>query len=148
MIADKAVGPHLFGENRMPVEKSCGSRSPGRTRPRRRPPFISEGYERGHCDLRRFIGLGLKGLQKVMNYWSSPAPLGHDRIYRRLFQEAFPGESDPYDLPHVAKAIAAFERSFVPLRSPPHVFGSLGRVGGSVDHYAAGRKVAILRPAN
>jgi cytochrome c peroxidase len=34
-------------------------------------------------------------------------------IDRALFRDAFPGEPDPYTLPHAARAIAAFERTLV-----------------------------------
>ena len=41
-----------------------------------------------------------------------------DPVYQRLFPEAFPGVSDPYTIPNVTRAIAAFERSIVSMRSP------------------------------
>ncbi len=41
-----------------------------------------------------------------------------DPIYSPLFRQAFPGESDPYSIPNVAKAIAAFERTIVTQGSP------------------------------
>jgi len=59
------------------------------------------------------VELGLKGRQPQFL-----ALLRRDPIYRKLFPQAFPGKSDPYDLPHITKAIAAFERSIVSMRSP------------------------------
>jgi cytochrome c peroxidase len=59
------------------------------------------------------IELGLKGHEPEFI-----AILRRDPIYRRLFPQAFPSESDPYDLAHVTKAIAAFERSITSMRSP------------------------------
>jgi cytochrome c peroxidase len=44
--------------------------------------------------------------------------LSDDPVYRRLFQAAFPGDKDPYTIPHVAQAIATFERTIVSNRSP------------------------------
>jgi cytochrome c peroxidase len=39
-------------------------------------------------------------------------------IYRVLFSQAFPGENDRYTLVNVSKAIAAFERTIISVRSP------------------------------
>jgi len=44
--------------------------------------------------------------------------LGADPVYRRLFPQAFPGEGNPYAIPNVARAIAAFERTIVGADSP------------------------------
>jgi cytochrome c peroxidase len=46
------------------------------------------------------------------------ALLHSDSVYRDLFPRAFPGESDPYNLSNTTKALAAFERTIVSLRSP------------------------------
>jgi cytochrome c peroxidase len=59
------------------------------------------------------IELGLKGheqefLQSVRS----------DPVYQNLFPEVFPGEAEPYTLANVTKAIAAFERTIISLRSP------------------------------
>jgi cytochrome c peroxidase len=59
------------------------------------------------------IELGLKGHETEML-----ASLRRDRIYQRLFPQAFPSESDPFTLANVTKAIAAFERTIVSMRSP------------------------------
>jgi cytochrome c peroxidase len=46
------------------------------------------------------------------------AMLPQDPVYRRLFPQAFPNETDLYSLRNVTKAIAAFERSIISMRSP------------------------------
>jgi cytochrome c peroxidase len=59
------------------------------------------------------IELGLKGHEKeVLD------AVRRDSVYQALFPKAFPGVSDLYTFPNVAKAIAAFERSIVSMRSP------------------------------
>src|SRR5580704_9220752 len=59
------------------------------------------------------IELGLKGHeQKFLD------AVRRDPIYRARFPKAFPGSADPYTLANVIKAIAAFERSIVSMRSP------------------------------
>jgi cytochrome c peroxidase len=59
------------------------------------------------------IELGLKGHeQKFLD------AVRRDPIYRARFPKAFPGSADPYSLANVVKAIAAFERSIVSMRSP------------------------------
>src|SRR5271170_7490661 len=59
------------------------------------------------------LELGLKGRENEFL-----AELHADAIYQRLFLEAFPGASDAYTIANVTKAIAAFERSIVSMRSP------------------------------
>jgi cytochrome c peroxidase len=59
------------------------------------------------------IELGLKGHERDFL-----ADVKRDPVYQRLFPAAFPGESDLYTLKNVTKAIAAFERSIVSVRSP------------------------------
>ena len=59
------------------------------------------------------IELGLKGHEQELL-----ETLRGDAVYQRLFPAAFPGESDVFTLAHVTKAIAAFERSIVSMRSP------------------------------
>jgi cytochrome c peroxidase len=59
------------------------------------------------------IELGLKGHEGDFL-----AAAKHTAVYRRLFPAAFPGESDPYMLKNVTRAIATFERSIVSVRSP------------------------------
>ena len=59
------------------------------------------------------IELGLKGHeQEFLN------TVRHDPIYQALFPQAFPGAADPYTIPNVTKAIAAFERTIISMRSP------------------------------
>ena len=59
------------------------------------------------------IELGLKGHEQEFL-----ATLRRDPVYQRLFPAAFPGESDAFSLSNVTKAIAAFERTIVSMRSP------------------------------
>ena len=58
------------------------------------------------------VELGLKGREQEFL-----ALVAHDPTYRRLFPRAFPGEGQ-VTLENVTKAIAAFERSIVSVRSP------------------------------
>jgi len=59
------------------------------------------------------IELGLKGHeQELLN------ALRRDRLYQRLFPQAFPETGDVYTLQNVTKAIAAFERTIISMRSP------------------------------
>lgn len=59
------------------------------------------------------IELGLKGHeQEFLN------TLRLDPLYQRLFPQAFPETGDLYTLPNVTKAIAAFERTIISMRSP------------------------------
>jgi cytochrome c peroxidase len=58
------------------------------------------------------IELGLKGHEReFLN------GLRRDPIYQRLFPAAYPADSDAFTLSNVAKAIAAFERTIVSMRS-------------------------------
>jgi cytochrome c peroxidase len=59
------------------------------------------------------IELGLKGHEPDFL-----AAVRRDPIYKRLFPAAFPSEKDRYTLGNVTKAIAAFERNIISLRSP------------------------------
>jgi cytochrome c peroxidase len=59
------------------------------------------------------VELGLKGHEQ--EFLSAAR---QDTVYQRLFPRAFAGESDPYTLGNVTKAIAAFERTIVSMRSP------------------------------
>ena len=59
------------------------------------------------------IELGLKGHERQFL-----DVLQRDPVYQALFPKAFPGETDPYTLANVTKAIAAFERTIVSMRSP------------------------------
>jgi cytochrome c peroxidase len=59
------------------------------------------------------VELGLKGREPEFL-----AALRGDPVYEGLFPQAFPAERDPYTLANVTKAIAAFERTIVSVRSP------------------------------
>ena len=59
------------------------------------------------------VELGLKGHEQEFI-----RAIGSDEVYRRLFPVAFPGETDPYTLHNVTKAIASFERTIISVRSP------------------------------
>jgi len=59
------------------------------------------------------VELGLKGHElELLNM------LRRDRLYQRLFASAFPDSVDAFTLPNVTKAIAAFERTIISMRSP------------------------------
>jgi cytochrome c peroxidase len=57
--------------------------------------------------------LGLKGHEQELL-----DTLRRDPIYQTLFPQAFPGPTDPYTIPNFTKAIAAFERTIISMRSP------------------------------
>ena len=44
--------------------------------------------------------------------------LRSDAVYRTLLPAAFPGQRDPFTIPNVTKALAAFERTIISARSP------------------------------
>jgi len=77
------------------------------------------------------IELGLKGHEGDFLGAAKNTP-----VYQRLFPAAFPGESDPYTLKNVTKAIAAFERSIVSVRSPYDRY----RYGGDPSAISAAAK--------
>lgn len=108
------------------------------------------------------IELGLKGHEQEFL-----AALRRDAVYTTRFPAAFPGEGDAFTLSNVTKAIAAFERSIVSMRSPYDRYrwggdssaisdamhdGSLATLEEVIDHYAAGgkfdhpNKSRIVRP--
>jgi cytochrome c peroxidase len=59
------------------------------------------------------IELGWKGHEQELL-----TAIRQDPVYQRLFPRAFPVESDIYTVPNVTKAIAAFERTIISMRSP------------------------------
>jgi cytochrome c peroxidase len=59
------------------------------------------------------IELGLKGHEQAFL-----KTLTGDPLYQRLFPLAFPGARDGYTLQNVTRAIAAFERTIISMRSP------------------------------
>ena len=58
------------------------------------------------------VEMGLQG-----DGHSAVAALSADSRYRELFAAAFPGDAAPLSMDHVIKAIAAFERTIVSMRS-------------------------------
>ena len=59
------------------------------------------------------VELGLKGQEgKLLDV------LRRDDVYRRLFPRAFPEDGDAYSIQNVTRAIAAFERTIISMRSP------------------------------
>jgi len=59
------------------------------------------------------IELGLKGQEERFL-----GDVRRDPVYQKLFLNAFPGESGPYSMSNVAKALAAFERTMISVNSP------------------------------
>ena len=59
------------------------------------------------------VELGLRGREA-----SLVGLLRSDPVYRELFPKAFEDAKDPFTIAHVAKALAAFERTIVSARSP------------------------------
>jgi len=142
------LGRYLFYDTRMSVngKSSCGTchrqelaftdgkpRSVGTTgeqHPRRSMSLVNVAY----APYLTWANANLTSLEEqalVPMLGTKPVELGllgHEReflatvaaepIYIRLFPEAFPGERDPYTLPNVTRAIAAFERTIISLRSP------------------------------
>lgn len=75
------------------------------------------------------VELGLKGLeQRVLR------DLQSDAVYRRLFIAAFPGDSQPFRIDGITRALAAFQRTIVSARSP-------------YDRYRYGGDESALSPA-
>ncbi len=54
------------------------------------------------------VEMGMKGQEAELT-----RRLSGDACYRRQFAAAFPGEANAIDLPHVAKALSAFERALI-----------------------------------
>ena len=77
------------------------------------------------------IELGLKGHEQEFL-----KKVEHDPVYQRLFPEAFPDQRDVYMLENVTKAIAAFERTIISLRSPYDRY----RWGGDMSAISASAK--------
>jgi cytochrome c peroxidase len=70
------------------------------------------------------VELGLRGRVN-----SLLRQLAADPVYREMFPKAFPGTGSPFSLDHIAKALAAFERTIVSARSPYDRFYSGGDAG-------------------
>lgn len=58
------------------------------------------------------LGVNDSNRAEVVNRFRS------DPLYQRLFAEAFPDEADPFDLDHIARAIASFSRTLLSYRAP------------------------------
>lgn len=77
------------------------------------------------------IELGLKGREAdVMTR------LRAEPVYRDLFPKSFPGSADPYTVPNVTRAIAAFERTMLSFEAPIDRF----RAGDTLALSAAARR--------
>jgi cytochrome c peroxidase len=61
---------------------------------------------------------GTSPVELDVNEKSLLAMMRNDSVYRNLVPEAFPAENNAYTLKNVTKAIAAFERTIVSMRSP------------------------------
>lgn len=61
----------------------------------------------------RPVEMGMKGREAEI-----ASRLGRDPCYVRMFRTAFPGEEGTIDMERVARAIAAFERTFISFGSP------------------------------
>ncbi len=59
------------------------------------------------------VELGLKGQEE-----RALGDLRRDAVYVRLFAAAFPGDSQPFRIENLTKALAAFERTIISTRSP------------------------------
>ncbi len=77
------------------------------------------------------VELGLGGREAAFL-----ADLRRDTIYQRLFPRAFSGANDSYTMTNVVKAIAAFERTIISMRSPYDRY----RYGGEPNAISASAK--------
>jgi cytochrome c peroxidase len=142
------LGRHLFYDKRMSVngKESCASchrqesaftdgraRAEGTTgeiHPRNSMSLTNIGYS----PLLTWANPDLRSLEEqaeVPIFGTEPVELGlkgregdflgairRDPVYQRLFPQAFPGSDSLFTVKNVAKAIAAFERTLVSVRSP------------------------------
>ncbi len=142
------LGRHLFYDTRMSVngEQSCASchkqelaftdglpravGTTGEVHPRGAMSLVNVAYNPSltwdDADLRHLeeqalvpilgtdpIELGLSGSEERFL-----SLLRADAVYQRLFPSAFPEADDPYSMGFVAKALAAFQRTIISVRSP------------------------------
>jgi cytochrome c peroxidase len=77
------------------------------------------------------VELGLNGHESELL-----VALRRDPVYQRLFPQAFSAGSDPFTIANVTRAIAAFERSIVSMRSPYDRY----RWGGEMTAISAAAK--------
>lgn len=75
------------------------------------------------------VELGLHGREA-----SLLSKLRANSTYQRLFPSAFPGEADPFTIPNLTRALAAFQRTIISTRSP-------------YDRYRYGGDPAAISPA-
>ncbi len=59
------------------------------------------------------VEMGMRGAEAEI-----PRRFARDACYVRMFAAAFPDDAAPIDLPHVARALAAFQRSMIAYASP------------------------------
>ena len=147
-VAKVELGRYLFYDQRMSVNgtKSCGSchrqelaftdgrahaeGATGQLHPRSSMSLVNVAY----VPLLTWANPALTSLEQQMltpMLGEHPVELGlkshepqflamlhTDPVYSRLFPQAFTGQRDPYILDNVTKAIAAFERTIISMRSP------------------------------
>jgi cytochrome c peroxidase len=147
-VSKVELGRRLFYDKRMSVngKESCASchrqelaftdgraqaqGATGELQPRSSMSLANVGYNPSLTwddpDLRRLedqalipmfgtepVELGLKGGEKRFL-----SELRRDKVYQRLFPTSFPGDNEPYTIGNVTKALAAFERTIISVRSP------------------------------
>jgi cytochrome c peroxidase len=147
-VAKVELGRYLFYDKRMSIngQESCGSchrqelaftdgraraeGTTGQTHPRSAMSLVNVAYATSltwanpalvsleEQALTPMLGdepveLGLKGHETQFL-----KVLAADPVYQPLFRKAFPGGADLYTLSNVTKAIAAFERTIISMRSP------------------------------
>ncbi len=142
------LGRHLFFDLRMSINQTmaCAScHQPARAFTDGRPTSVGatgEAHPRNAMSLTNVVynatfnwanpGLATLHAQALIPIFGEfPLELGwsdheteildrfrHDAIYQKLFADAYPGETDPFDADRVAKAIAAFESILISGNSP------------------------------
>ncbi|MEI2782319.1 MAG: cytochrome c peroxidase [Candidatus Competibacter sp.] len=142
------LGRHLFFDLRMSINQTmaCAScHQPARAFTDGRPTAVGatgEAHPRNAMSLTNVVynatfnwanpGLATLHAQALIPIFGEfPLELGwsdheteildrfrHDAIYQKLFADAYPGETDPFDADRVAKAIAAFESILISGNSP------------------------------
>jgi cytochrome c peroxidase len=141
------LGRHLFYDPRMSVngQQSCAGchkqelaftdgrpvaiGATGEKHPRGSMSLVNIGYSANLTWSNPSLG-GLEQQALVPMFGEHPVELGlrqgdrflpalrADTKYRDLFAQAFPGETDPFTIANVTKAIACFERNIISARSP------------------------------
>jgi len=165
------LGRYLFYDKRLSVngESSCGTchrqelaftdgkprsvGTTGETHPRRSMSLINVAYAT-YLTWANGTLTSLEEQALVPMLGTKPVELGMlgheqefldkvaaDPLYRRLFPLAFPGEHDLYTLKNVTRAIAAFERSIISLRSPYDRYRWHGQMDAITDSAKRGEIV-------